>query len=117
MRNTGTLEENASRIPQCFGETAGPEVLPEQQGGGGAGLELRRDELDVLEPDQTSELTFELIESVDTLQLVDFKDQDTSVLVLADEDEVEDTHRPRLDQRDELRGYVSGELVSGGTPR
>ena len=100
-------------IPHCLGEGSRPEVLPQQQRGRVPGLEFRGDEFDVLRTDEAAELTGEVVESFASIQLVDLEGEHISVVVLADEDEVEYPHRPRLDERNQLRGDLTGELVPG----
>ncbi len=113
MGHDAALDQDTVRRAQGAGELRGPEVFPDQEGGGGTGLEGLGGMLDVLGREQAAGVAGGVGEGGELVELVELERQDVAVVVLGDEHQVEHADDLVVDEVDERGSDLAGEVVAG----
>src|SRR6516165_2164723 len=111
MGDPPALEDDPVRAAHRVRERSGPHVLPDEQCSRAPGLKRRRRVRDVVLADETADLTVDDGERRLLVDLIDLEAHDGAVCVLADEDEVQHTDEPVVDELRERRCDLALELV------
>ncbi len=114
VREPPEVEEDAAGVAHGLRDFAGPDVLPDEERGGGVRLELLGCRLEVLFREEPAGLHAEVLEALaDVLvELDELEGGHVAVLVLADEGDVHEADRPRVDQVGKRGRDLAPELVA-----
>src|SRR5271165_4742776 len=105
-RDADALGEQTAGTTDGVGQGGGPPVLDHEDGGGRTRVETFADEVEVLGADEAADLTVELGEAGQLVELVVLERRDPAVDVFGQEDDVENRDEPLVDQRGQLGGHV-----------
>src|SRR3954453_3419648 len=110
-RETAAGDELAAGLPQRDRDRRGPAVLPQEHGGGRAGLQRRGSLLDVLVAEESAGGAVELAPATAAaVDLADVQRRDGAVLALHQERDVEDPDDAAVDEVDDQRHRFTGVL-------
>src|SRR4051812_37190009 len=110
-RDPSVRDELTARPPGGGGEWRGPQVLPDQDSGRAARIHGRGEIHDVVGCQQLSELRLEGLEHSKLGDVRELDRFDRTVLVLAEDQDVDQADGPGVDQGNELTGHLSGEAA------
>src|SRR3954465_14173109 len=110
-RNPSGGDQLAARAPRRRREAGGPQVLPNEHAGGAAGLHRRGEVEDVLLGQELGQFGLQCLELSELADVAELHRLDSTVLVLGEDDDVDHADRSRVDQREQLRGHLAGEVA------